>query len=73
MVRLLLARQGVEVNKSAADGATALYLASQNGRLPGQRLSGAFHILFLEWNILAAMLIICGSQLVYQQVVVSTK
>jgi ankyrin repeat protein len=30
-VRLLLARKGVEVNKSAAGGATALHFASKNG------------------------------------------
>jgi ankyrin repeat protein len=31
VVRLLLARQGVEVNKTARNGGTALMLASQNG------------------------------------------
>ncbi len=33
VVRLLLARKGVEVNKSAADGATALMSASQQGHV----------------------------------------
>ena len=33
MVRLLLARKGVEVNKTAADGGTALMVASQKGRV----------------------------------------
>ncbi len=38
MVRLLLARKGVEVNKSAADGYTALYVASQEGQVEVVRL-----------------------------------
>ncbi len=38
MVRLLLARQDVEVNKSAADGATALMLASYKGHVEVVRL-----------------------------------
>jgi ankyrin repeat protein len=38
VVRLLLARKGVEVNKSAADGDTALILASQNGHVEVVRL-----------------------------------
>jgi ankyrin repeat protein len=33
VVRLLLARQGVEVNQSKADGATALIIASQKGHV----------------------------------------
>ncbi len=38
MVRLLLAHQGVEVNKSAADGTTALRLASREGHVAVVRL-----------------------------------
>ncbi len=38
MVRLLLARQGVEVNNSTPDGYTALYVASLNGRVEVARL-----------------------------------
>jgi ankyrin repeat protein len=38
VVLLLLARQDVEVNKSAADGATALMLASQKGHVKVVRL-----------------------------------
>ncbi len=38
MVRLLLARKGVEVNKSAANGATALYMASRKGHVEVVRL-----------------------------------
>ncbi len=38
MVRLLLARQGVEVNKSAQNGATALLVASQSGHVEVVRL-----------------------------------
>jgi hypothetical protein len=33
VVRLLLARQGVDVNKTNQNGATALYVASQNGHV----------------------------------------
>jgi hypothetical protein len=33
VVRLLLARKGVEVNKTAQDGYTALFMASQNGHI----------------------------------------
>jgi hypothetical protein len=33
VVRILLARQGVEVNKTAQNGATALMVASQNGHV----------------------------------------
>ena len=40
-VRLLLARQGVEVNKSAADGATALMVASQIGHVEVGRARAA--------------------------------
>jgi hypothetical protein len=38
VVRLLLARKGIEVNKSAADGATARCIASQNGHVEVVRL-----------------------------------
>ncbi len=38
MVRLLLARQGVEVNKTAEKGSTALLMASENGHLEVVRL-----------------------------------
>jgi ankyrin repeat protein len=38
VVRLLLARKGVEVNKSTADGFTALFLASQQGHVVVVRL-----------------------------------
>jgi ankyrin repeat protein len=33
VVRLLLARQGVELNQAIANGAMALYFASQNGHV----------------------------------------
>jgi ankyrin repeat protein len=33
MVRLLLARQGIEVNTTTQNGPTALMLASQNGHV----------------------------------------
>jgi ankyrin repeat protein len=33
VVRLLLARQGVDVNRTAQNGFTALYMASQNGHV----------------------------------------
>ncbi len=38
MVRLLLASKGVEVNKSSADGATALMMASQEGHVEVVRI-----------------------------------
>jgi ankyrin repeat protein len=38
VVQLLLARQGVEVNEAAADGATALHAASQKGHVEVVRL-----------------------------------
>ncbi len=38
VVRLLLARKGVEVNKSAAGRVTALYFASQEGHVEVVRL-----------------------------------
>jgi hypothetical protein len=38
VVRLLLARKGVEVNKSLADGAMALFIASNSGHVEVVRL-----------------------------------
>ncbi len=43
VVRLLLARQGVEVNKTAQKGSTALFMASQNGHVEVVRLLLARH------------------------------
>ncbi len=38
VVRLLLARKGVQVNKGAAEGGTALIVASENGHVEVVRL-----------------------------------